>query len=266
MFSQSSFSIKSAALLLPLLALTASAAPTPVQVGVSVPPTCPVPPSIKSLDLEKYQGTWYEIGTTNFVRNTIERGCDCVTAEYSLNYDNETETVTPSLWSRTNDKKHSAKKYHDSATAEVKSINVLNTCYNTTEQAYSIANGTAVPVGGKEKPGELQVNFPQSRQETGANYVVTKIWGDYEQVLVGGQCYRYMWILARENVVPEERLEEIKQFATDLGFDLTALEFQLTNQTDCPARNETIPVIEAPGNQGEEEEAAPATTVLSRFT
>ena len=44
------------------------------------------PTTVPSVDLQRYLGKWYEIGT---IPQSFQKGCQCVTAEYSLREDGQ---------------------------------------------------------------------------------------------------------------------------------------------------------------------------------
>merc|ERR1711916_391930 len=76
------------ALIMLALALLAISAPL-----ASAQSTCDaVIPTVPTLDVERYAGTWYEILASRWIRSTIEIGRQCVRAEYSLEVDANNST------------------------------------------------------------------------------------------------------------------------------------------------------------------------------
>jgi lipocalin len=52
-----------------------------VSVPATAKPLCTdATATCDSVDLQKYLGDWFEIGNTAIIRNTIQRGCQCVEA------------------------------------------------------------------------------------------------------------------------------------------------------------------------------------------
>lgn len=176
---------------------------------VSAIPFCPDQKVVASVDLNKYQGKWYEIASSLIIRSTFERNCKCVTAEYALN-------------------------------ATAGEVSVLNTCVKKDTDVVDRIQGVAKPVDPTSDKGRFQVSFPSVPFGGGKilnfpNYIVIKIYGDYEQVLVGAPCRSLLWILSRTPTIPEEKYNEILDYASSVGYNLGFLQVKKTIQDQCPA-------------------------------
>ncbi|KAI8928330.1 Calycin-like protein [Entophlyctis helioformis] len=182
---------------------------------------CPLPGS-GEVDFTRYTGRWYEIGESSFVRNTIQRGCKCTEARYTL--------IGPGR------------------------VAVQNVCTNTSAGgSVAIALGTAVSLPSPGRPAGLGVSF-SGVDSPFVNYIPVKIFGDYEQVLVGTPCFSIMWILARTPTIPYRRLKKIIHYAESVGFKPEKIGFQLADQLTCFNRLKAYPpvppkTIEAGGQQ-----------------
>ncbi|QNS42688.1 lipocalin family protein [Chryseobacterium manosquense] len=112
----------------------------------------------------------------------FERGLDNTTAQYSLNPDG--------------------------------SIKVVNRGYKTAENEWKEAVGEARFL---ENPsvGRLKVSF--FKPFWGA-YNILSIDGDYQYALVAGDNLKYLWILSREQTIPDEIREKYLSLAKKLGY------------------------------------------------
>ncbi len=130
-----------------LLATATAAAPLPNE-------------AVRSLDLQRYLGTWYEIAR---LPTSFERGCVGTTATYSLRPDGD--------------------------------VRVLNRCHKETlDGPVKDAEGKAWLPDGKAEPGKLKVQFFWPFY--GAYWVV-ELGSEYEYAVVGHPDRDYGWILSR---------------------------------------------------------------------
>ena len=162
---------------------------------------------VEDVDLEKYLGTWYELGTTTIVRNTFERNCTCTQANYKLLSDGS-------------------------------GVAVRNTC--------RVGDGTRDTIDGTAKftdrEAVLGVGFPYGDENSG-NYYIMKILsndeGEYQMALVGEPCRLFMWVLSRSRTLdtPEEKAmyDEMLDFAAKQGYRLNSwwVNYQETAQDGC---------------------------------
>lgn len=140
--------------------------------------------AVKSFEIEKYLGRWYEIARMDF---RFERNLDNTTAEYSLNSNG--------------------------------SIKVDNRGRNYVTGKWSQAIGKAKPAGEPDE-ARLKVSFFGPFY---AAYNVIALDNDYQYALVAGKNLSYLWILSRQTVIPDEVKQMYLKKSQDLGFDTSAL-------------------------------------------
>lgn len=160
-------------LLLPLLCLTAAhAAP---------------PEPIERLDLERYQGQWFEM------------------AKYPNRFQTQCVSDTTATY----------------AIAEDGRVEVINRC-RTDSGAFDEAKGVARLVGEAGSP-KLKVRFAPAWLSW-----LPMVWGDYwvieldeayTLVAVSEPSREYLWILARDPDVPEQRVNDLIARLAQRGFD-----------------------------------------------
>ncbi|PYE40211.1 lipocalin family protein [Psychrobacter fozii] len=208
------------AIIIPLAAFSAYAATPPVNAAsmaatnatmdktttemLSIEPSAIIhksvntPTTVDSVDLEKYAGTWYEIGRLPMY---FQRKCaGDVTANYAQK-------------------------------ADGKGITVTNKCM-AEDGSEIVAEGLAKPTD--ETGSKLKVTFlpswirwlPVGR----ADYWVLARDADYKTALVGTPDKDYLWLLARSPNVSQETYSKYRQIAQQQGYDLK--EFKLTPQTN----------------------------------
>lgn len=133
---------------------------------------------------EKYLGKWYEIARLDF---KFEKDLNNTTAEYSLN-DNGT-------------------------------IKVNNQGYNIKKEEWSQAIGKAKFVG-ENDIAMLKVSFFGPFY---SGYNVIAIDPEYQYALVAGKNTDYLWILSRENSIPDDIKAKYLKIAEENGFKTTDL-------------------------------------------
>lgn len=138
---------------------------------------------VKSLDLSRYLGTWYEIARFD---HSFERGLENVTAEYLLRDDGK--------------------------------IDVINSGWKAGK--YKVAEGKARQPDPKTDPAHLEVSFFLFFY---SDYNVLMIDKDYDIALVGSASPKYLWILSRTPAVPSEVLERVTAEAERRGYDTSGL-------------------------------------------
>lgn len=141
-------------------------------------------PTVPSLDIEKYLGTWYEIAR---LPNSFEKDLVCTTANYSL---------------KPNGK-----------------IAVVNSGYSETKKKQKSASGTAW-VPDKNFPGRLKVTF---FWPFAGKYYVISLDENYRHALVGDPSRKYLWILSRTKAMEEHDYQELVEIAGSNGFNVGAL-------------------------------------------
>ncbi len=130
-----------------------------------------VPEPAKPVDLSRYLGRWYELAR---YEAPFQRGCDGVTADYSLNSDG--------------------------------SIKVVNRCHKgAVDGPVKTATGKARLVDGSDG-AKLRVSFFGPFYE---DYWVLDHADDYSWSIVGEPSGRYLWILSRSPHPADEDREAI---------------------------------------------------------
>ena len=137
--------------------------------------------SVRNLDIQRYLGTWYEIGR---YQHSFEKDLVGVTATYTL---------------RENGK-----------------IEVLNQgYYKELDGKLKVANGKAKLTN---QPGKLRVSFFLFFY---ADYNVLELDKEgYQWALIGSSTPNYLWILARTPSISDELYLEIARKAEKRGYDL----------------------------------------------
>lgn len=151
-----------------------------------------VPEPAKPVDLQRYLGRWYEIARYDA---RFERNCEAATAEYTLRPDGL--------------------------------FRVLNTCREGTPSGRFrsvVGKAKVVPGSGNAK---LKVSFfgPFFL----GNYWVLDHSDSYEWSIVGEPSGRYLWILHRDAVPPDETVQTLFERVRQLGYDTTLL--RMTKQS-----------------------------------
>jgi len=143
-----------------------------------------VPQPAKAVDLDRYAGLWYEIGR---YENGFERGCEGVTAEYTVRDDGL--------------------------------VGVLNTCrQGAIDGAPKTSRGKARIVEGSEG-AKLKVSFFGPFYL--GDYWVLDHADDYAWSIIGEPSGRYLWLLTRTAQPSAQTRDTILTRARDLGYDLT---------------------------------------------
>ncbi len=142
-------------------------------------------PAVPALDLERYQGRWYEIMR---LPNSFEEGLESVTATYTLEEDGE--------------------------------INVINRGYDTEEGGWSEAEGSAW-LPDPEQPGLLRVSFFWI---FASDYKVIALdQENYTYAMVTSSSKEYLWILSRTKQMDPEILAGLIDKAKAYGFTVGKL-------------------------------------------
>jgi apolipoprotein D and lipocalin family protein len=139
-------------------------------------------PTVRSVDLDRYTGTWYEIAR---LPNRFQSMC---VSDTRAVYRRDGETVSVANRCRTAD--------------------------GSTEQADGIARQVEGSGGAK-----LRVSFFRPFY---GDYWILVLDPDYRWVLVGEPGRNYAWILARQTTLDAATLEHLLTRAAALGFDRNA--------------------------------------------
>jgi apolipoprotein D and lipocalin family protein len=143
------------------------------------------PEPVRAVALDRYLGKWYELARYDMA---FERGCEAVTAEYSLRPDGL--------------------------------IKVVNSCHKgTPDGPLAVAVGRAKRVG-DPLGARLKVSF---FGPFFADYWVLDHGPDYEWSIVGEGSGRYLWILSRDPHPPQAVRDDLVRRVKAMGYDLKLL-------------------------------------------
>jgi apolipoprotein D and lipocalin family protein len=140
--------------------------------------------AVKPFAKEKYLGKWYEIARLDF---KYEKNLNNTTAEYSIN-DNGT-------------------------------IKVQNRGYDVKKEKWEQATGKAKFIE-NDQIGRLKVSFFGPFY---SGYNVIAIDKDYKYALVAGESLKYLWILSREQIIPNDIKEKYLKKAEAIGYNTSDL-------------------------------------------
>jgi apolipoprotein D and lipocalin family protein len=179
------------ALALPVLALLGACASQPDHRPDPTPP-----PTVASVDLERYAGRWFEIAR---YPNSFQKGCVGTTADYVLRPDGR--------------------------------IRVLNACrIDTLDGKEKTAQGRARVVEGSNG-SRLKVRFaPDWIPFAEGDYWILHLEPDYSAVLVGDPAGKYLWVLSRTPQLAEETYARVLERAQTLGYATAPLQLVLQPQ------------------------------------
>ena len=147
--------------------------------------------TVASVDLNRYQGTWYEIAR---LPNWFQKGCTQSKATYKL--------------------------------LESGDVAVRNECLTATGKP-TVAFGTASVVD-KQTNAKLEVVFDSWFSRlfpflTKGKYWILYLDSQYQTVIVGTPDRKYLWIMARTPQLEEETYQNLVSRAQALGFAVDAL-------------------------------------------
>ena len=141
-----------------------------------------VPEPAKAIDLQRYLGRWYELAR---YENRFERGCEAVTADYTVRPDG--------------------------------SVDVINTCREGSPAGKaSSAEGHATVVPDSDG-AKLKVSFFWPFY---GDYWVLDHGDEYDWAIVGEPGGTFLWILSRDATPGQAVLERHLQRARALGYDI----------------------------------------------
>lgn len=138
------------------------------------------PEVVKEVDLQRYQGTWYEIAR---LPNSFEKGLICTTAQYTLKENGKVRVVNKGFKEKNKQKQKTAK---------------------------GIAK-----VPDPKDPGKLKVSFFRPFY---GDYWILELDKDYQWVLVGGTSLKYLWILSRTKQLDDGIYQKLVQRAKNEGY------------------------------------------------
>jgi len=160
---------------------------TSCATGPSGPPLETVP----TVDLQRYQGKWYEIAR---LPNRFQKKCMASTATYEL--------------------------------LESGRVSVLNECITESGKRKAITGSASVV--DTETHARLEVVFDNWFFRLFSWLIKGKYWvlyldPEYQTVIVGTPDRKYLWIMARTPALDEKTYQELVQCAEKLGFNGASL-------------------------------------------
>ena len=141
------------------------------------------PKTVRSVNLPRYMGTWYEIA---YFPNFFQRGCRCTWVHYTLRKG----------------------KMH-----------ILNRCYRGNPPRLIRSTGSGYPVAGSGN-SKLKVQFfwPFT-----ANYWILYVSKRYKEAIVGTPDRSYLWFIARKKHISKRRFRQLVRIARRQGYDMSQL-------------------------------------------
>ncbi len=139
---------------------------------------------VSPFETSKYLGEWYEIARMDF---KFEKGLNNTTANYSLREDGK--------------------------------LKVLNKGYNYTKKEWKESEGKAKFKDDKNTAALLVSFFGPFY----TGYNVVELDPEYRYALVIGKNKKFMWILSRSTLIPEEVKSKYLQTAKGLGYETDKL-------------------------------------------
>ncbi len=149
--------------------------PQRTQAASSAPPL----PTVSSVDLARYMGTWYEIAR---FEQFFQEGCVGSTATYSMRSDGD--------------------------------VKVVNSCTNEADGKKREAVGRAWVVDASTN-AKLKVSFFWPFR---GDYWIIDLGREYEYVAIGSPNRKYLWILARQRVLDEAVYAGVRERVARMGF------------------------------------------------
>lgn len=142
-------------------------------------------PVVGAVDLHRYLGKWYEIAT---IPQRFQKGCVCVTAEYSLNTDG--------------------------------TIKVVNSCRKESPSGpFKQVIGRAKVVAGSNN-AKLRVSF---FRPFWGDYWIVGLDPDYQWAIVSNAQGSTCWILARTPRIAPHLYDQLVRRCQELGINTTKL-------------------------------------------
>jgi apolipoprotein D and lipocalin family protein len=158
------------------------------------------PQTVGKVDLERYQGTWYELARLPMF---FQRDCLQSEAHYTLQGEGE--------------------------------VGVLNRCRDNKGEWQEV-RGSATPQQ-KGSTDKLTVSFSQSNLLSAlarGEYWIIYLDDNYQTAVVGDSKLNYLWLLAREPQVDQDTLNQMLLAARKQGYNTDKLIWR-TADKDMPA-------------------------------
>jgi apolipoprotein D and lipocalin family protein len=147
--------------------------------------------TVKNVDIEKYQGLWYEIAK---LPNRFEKGLTCITANYTLLDDGKIE-----VWN--------------------------NGIKNNNPNEISSIKGKAKPAKEGDN-SKLKVSFFGPFY---GDYYIIDLDENYQYAMIGEPSREFFWILSRTPKIGNSLYNQLLEKAEKLGFDTSKVEKCIQN-------------------------------------
>jgi apolipoprotein D and lipocalin family protein len=149
----------------------------------------------RKIDLNRYQGRWYEIAT---IPSKFEKGCINVTSEYSLQKDG--------------------------------TFNIVNECRTIETGNLKKSFGKAI----LKDPGTNSKFKIKFRGPFKRDYQILSVGNEYEYALAGDQSRKRLWILSRKPILSKNVVDQLIDKAKNEGFDVGKIVFIKHNHLNEP--------------------------------
>ncbi|MCD7962028.1 MAG: lipocalin family protein [Rikenellaceae bacterium] len=140
--------------------------------------------AVKNFDVNRYMGRWFEIARIDYMWG---KNVTDTTADYTLKGDG--------------------------------SVEVINRGFDLKKGKWVESKGKAV-FAGDPTEGRLKVSFFGPFY---AGYNVIAVDNNYRYALVAGRNLDYLWLLSREQTMPEEIKQDFLRKAMEIGYDISKL-------------------------------------------
>lgn len=141
-------------------------------------------PVVSGVDLNRYQGRWYDIAS---IPLRFSQHCTCTFAEYTADSDG--------------------------------TVKVYNQCLNSKTGKMDSIRGKAFPVKGSNN-AKLKVQFFWPFR---GDYYIIDLDSSYSLAMVGSPDRNTLWILSRTPAISEQRYQACLEKAKTLGFEPSRL-------------------------------------------
>jgi apolipoprotein D and lipocalin family protein len=158
---------------------------------VMAKPHYPPLDTVKSVEIDRYLGKWYEIARFD---QSFQRNCTATEANYSLRKNGD--------------------------------IKVLNRCRLFSPDGKLKESTGRAWVKDKKTNAKLKVQFFLKFLKIGflsGNYWIIDLDKDYQYAMIGDPSRKYLWILSRSKTLPDETYQKLLEKAEKLKFDTSKL-------------------------------------------
>lgn len=155
-------------------------------------PKFPALETVDFVDVQSYMGKWYEVAR---ITQRFQRNCGASKAFYELDRRGRVE--------------------------------VTNSCQELNNPEHIQSARALARIADPETNAKLKVSFVPIFRRLGwfsGNYWVIALDDNYQYAMVGEPTREFLWILSRTPVLEEHILEELYEYAQEVGYDISKLE------------------------------------------